>query len=226
MIYPAEGELDPNSEDFHDIVRMSRSIGRNPAFVQGGGGNISIKLDHRLMLIKASGVFLKNVETSSGLSLVDYFSLKDYITFGCQQSCDEFDKALRKFELVPYGSDEPVKCSIETGLHALLGKAVIHSHSVYSNILTCSNNGRDLVKRLFSNAIWVEYFTPGRDLAVAVKRAIEDIDTRNSILIFLENHGILFPQRQPQSASSIILVSIKRSQMLCLAYPSLNQKIS
>jgi len=49
-----------------DLVRISNAAGKDPSFVQGGGGNTSIKTDDgKFMYIKASGTALK--EMNSGL---------------------------------------------------------------------------------------------------------------------------------------------------------------
>ena len=44
-----------------DFSRLSRDVGARRDFVQGGGGNTSVKLDDRLMAVKASGFCLGDV---------------------------------------------------------------------------------------------------------------------------------------------------------------------
>src|SRR5690606_1754194 len=56
--------------------------------------------------------------------------------------------------------------SIETSLHALLPeKYVIHSHSVYSNILTCSQEGRKWCEDKLAGSIFLDYAAPGVELS-------------------------------------------------------------
>ena len=43
--------------------------------------------------------------------------------------------------------------SVEVGFHAILKKYVIHTHSVYANIITCSMEGEALAEKLFKDSI-------------------------------------------------------------------------
>ena len=47
------------SKELNNLISLSRDTGQEIAFVQGGGGNTSVKLKNDIMLIKASG-FLSN----------------------------------------------------------------------------------------------------------------------------------------------------------------------
>lgn len=46
------------SKSLHELVWLCQKIGRKIDYVQGGGGNISVKLDSQYMAIKASGLGL------------------------------------------------------------------------------------------------------------------------------------------------------------------------
>ena len=83
--------------------------------------------------------------------------------------------------LPKYNSLRP---SIETGFHSLLKKYVIHSHSVYSNILACSKSFEDLTMNLFKKDkfIIIPYFAPGTIL------------TRN---ILKEYHNFFLKKKYP-----------------------------
>jgi len=56
-----------------EFARMSQLIGARPDYVQGGGGNTSVKLDGGLMAIKASGFRLSQVTDSDGFAGVSCF---------------------------------------------------------------------------------------------------------------------------------------------------------
>jgi len=50
-----------------DLIRISRSVGKDTSLVQGGGGNTSVKTaDGRHMYIKASGTALKDMGERRG----------------------------------------------------------------------------------------------------------------------------------------------------------------
>ena len=47
------------------LISISNEIGSNKAYIQGGGGNTSVKLDENLMLIKSSGTSLKDMSKNT-----------------------------------------------------------------------------------------------------------------------------------------------------------------
>ena len=66
-------------EEVKNLVNISRKIGSYPEFVQGGGGNTSVKIDGNLMAIKASGYLLKNMTEDDGFAFVNYRDIDDHI---------------------------------------------------------------------------------------------------------------------------------------------------
>ena len=83
--------------------------------------------------------------------------------------------------------------SIETGFHAFLDKYVIHTHSVYVNVLACSREGKGLFEKICGGnfkLILVDYANPGFNLTLAVSKAIENLGKGIKIL-FLQNHGLV-----------------------------------
>ena len=180
-----------------DLISLSHEIGHNPALVQGGGGNTSVKLDEKRMLIKSSGVCLKDMHQSHGLSMVDYSAISNYLK--SPDSCREmFIKRLLSFTL----DDVQGRPSMETGFHALLKIFVLHTHSVYANLLTCSFEGLSIAKNLFSHFIWIDYKTPGRELTLEIKKKLDFMDTIPSIL-FLKNHGLIVTGDTKKSVLSL-----------------------
>jgi rhamnose utilization protein RhaD (predicted bifunctional aldolase and dehydrogenase) len=50
-----------------ELIKISRATGKDPALVQGGGGNTSVKTaDGKYMYIKASGTALKDMNELAG----------------------------------------------------------------------------------------------------------------------------------------------------------------
>lgn len=171
------------SIDLDALVGLSRSVGSRVAYVQGGGGNVSLKTSQSNMLIKASGKFLADIEDETGFLAVEWPAIKSGI-HACESEAD-YRALLAASTLANVASTRP---SIETGFHAILDCCTLHSHSVWANLLTCSVEGRDLVSELFPSAIWVPYATPG----LALSKVISDhIDGAKHVTIFLQNHGIV-----------------------------------
>ena len=53
--------------EFKKFIELSRLLGQRPDFIQGTGGNVSIKIDSQKMLIKTSGWRLSDINENSGL---------------------------------------------------------------------------------------------------------------------------------------------------------------
>ena len=167
-----------------NLVFISQQVGKSSAYAQGGGGNTSIKLDKKTMAIKSSGRLLREMSRTSGYSIVDYNAICDYLK---HPDVDEntFIHTIKSFVLQK--NNRP---SIETSFHAQLGQCVIHTHSIYANILNCSEEGKVLVTKLFPDALWVDYATPGRELTLAIQKILTKTNLKSST-IFLQNHGLI-----------------------------------
>ena len=149
-----------------DLIEISRFAGVHPQWVQGGGGNCSVK-DQNKMWVKASGCFLEEVSVDQGYAVVDAKT---------GQPLDE-----------EYG-----KASMETPLHTLLGSFVIHTHPVLVSAYVSSYEAKNQFKELFPESpfVWVDYATPGKKLFEKVKATIPAAAAQNDLVLFLENHGL------------------------------------
>lgn len=176
------------------LIHISHKIGKDPAYVQGGGGNTSVKLDNKLMAIKSSGSTFKDMSLENGYSIVDYIAIRDYLIAPDPEE-HVFTKRIKSFVF-----EKNSRPSIETGFHAQLGTFVIHTHSIYANLLTCSKEGKDIVKALFPNSLWIDYATPGCELSLAIKNNLTICRQKASVL-FLQNHGIIVVE---QSTKAVI----------------------
>jgi rhamnose utilization protein RhaD (predicted bifunctional aldolase and dehydrogenase) len=170
------------SKLLNDFLEYSKKIGVNKAYIQGGGGNLSIKLNSQWMAIKSSGHLLMDMTSTTGFCLVNFDKTKQYLE---KPDKDEttFYNHINEFSKNP--DDRP---SMETGFHAICGRSVIHTHSVYVNVLTCAKEGAEITKKLFPSSLWIGYETPGRDITLQIKAFL--VEKPRSI-IFLENHGII-----------------------------------
>lgn len=174
-------------ENIESLINISHQIGANISYIQGGGGNTSVKINDNLMAIKSSGTNLIDMSKQKGQTLVDFKKITELLKEPSIKE-DDFSKKINSFSY-----DKSQRPSIETGFHSLLGKFVIHTHSVFINVLLCSKEGKLLVKDLFPKSIWVDYFSPGKNLTLAIKKELEKEKKKFSedIVVFLQNHGLI-----------------------------------
>ncbi|MFW6007301.1 MAG: class II aldolase/adducin family protein [Bacillota bacterium] len=192
------------------LEKISQKTGACPDMVQGGGGNTSAKLNERIMAIKASGYKLSQITVDNGYVKVNYKNLLDYFENVDTSEDKDFEKECSEIALKNVVSEEKLKPSVETGFHSLLKRYVLHSHSVYANIINCVENGEEVIKDIFAgekyNPLPVRYTHPGFDLTLEMKRKIEKFKDQYEIepeVIFLENHGLIITHDKGDSALAI-----------------------
>ncbi|MBT5953774.1 hypothetical protein HOG98_03540 [bacterium] len=173
-----------------DLISVSHKLGASMAVVQGGGGNTSIKFAGHYMAVKASGTTLSTMSASKGISIVDYPHVLNGLSPHTTES--ESEKVL-KDSVVQLPTMPTGRPSMETGFHAVLGRVVLHTHSVYINCIACSENGRSLCESLFKDTdifpVWIDYVAPGLQLSVAVKQAVQK--QPDATVFILASHGIV-----------------------------------
>ncbi|MBE5817151.1 MAG: class II aldolase [Clostridiales bacterium] len=188
-------------ERFDDMAYISREVGDRKDYIQGGGGNTSVKVSDMEMAIKASGCKLNGVTNNYGFAVVNYETAVDYLNNIIHAPGGEGDKPFNDFvksQVIEIDGIKTMKPSVETGFHAVLKRCVVHTHSVYANILTCTKEGRSIADKLFAGHkrgyIWVDYVMPGYDLSKLIQQTAESYEDKNGIypeIIFMGNHGII-----------------------------------
>ncbi|MDA8131019.1 MAG: class II aldolase/adducin family protein [Elusimicrobia bacterium] len=179
---PFDPELDKAPEL---LARAARAAGSRPDLTQGGGGNVSIKIGAERMLIKASGSQLKDLTPRSGWALVNYGNIRRRISSGPGGE-NEFSDYICA-QALPVKGLPSARPSIETGFHSLLSTVVIHTHSVYANILNMCEEGHRLGRELFPSAEFVPYRSPGPQLCSAINDRARSSGPQ---VFFLANHGL------------------------------------
>lgn len=184
-----------------DFITISQYAGNRVEYIQGGGGNTSVKLDDKIMAIKASGYCLKDITTELGYSILDYKMLSDFYYAHNPEDYEDIElagsehakKAIREIEKLP-----ALRPSVEAGFHSLLKTYVIHSHSIFANLVCCSANSVEIAKKAFEGTgiIWayISYIDPGAKLTFAVRDAIQKVKTNTGhepSVLLLQNHGII-----------------------------------
>lgn len=187
-------------EEKKQMHKISSYAGR-PEYVQGGGGNTSVKFDDRLMAIKASGYTLKEITEEKGYVTVDYTKIRRYYDSVQKEAGKDYEKEslqvnLSSIALLP-GMEEK-RPSVEVGFHSFLSKNVIHTHSVYANILCCSEEGRDAAQKIFEQSgigyVFLPYIDPGFTLTLTIKKEIGAYQKEKGCMpdvLFLDNHGVI-----------------------------------
>ena len=149
--------------DLKTIVELSHEFG-TPDYVKGGGGNTSFKND-TILWVKPSGTTLAGLseETFVTLGRAKVNELYDVETPTESHAREELVKNFMA-EAVRNDAGRP---SVEAPLHNILEtKFVVHTHALLVNGMTCAKDGEAVSKRLFPDALWVEYIDAGYTLSL------------------------------------------------------------
>lgn len=193
--------FEKNSKALEKFAQMSVKLGARCDYVQGGGGNTSVKLEGGRMAIKASGYCLSDITPKKAYAVLDGGRLREFYK---THEPDEFADAEKA------GSEEAKSCtkeidglqllrpSVEAGFHSLLKKYVSHTHSVYANMAACAAEGKKLLEEAMSGADYacgfVRYVNPGALLTFSIRdeqARVERETGKNPSVILMENHGII-----------------------------------
>lgn len=185
-----------------DLIDISHYAGNRADYTQGGGGNTSVKnADNGMMLIKASGYRLVDISDNTAFVAVDKNKIYNYYTsvdLSVEKDYEKESAEVSKTSVVPIPNMATLRPSVEVGFHAILKKYVIHTHSVYANVITCSMEGEALAEKLFKDKdfgfIFLPYINPGFELTLAMKNKIDEYvksTGKYPEVIFMKNHGLV-----------------------------------
>ncbi len=205
------------------LIRVSRAVGKDTSLVQGGGGNTSVKTrDGRRMYIKASGTALKDMAEGRGWRRLGVKSVLAILDEESLRGLDEGPRESRVMDRLLTSCDDGLaddaRPSVESHLHAFLGRCVVHLHPVAVGSYVCAKNGRAALARLFGGRerppLWVPYADPGYRLAVRIRRLIREYAERHGTgpsVLFLEKHGVIVSADTPERA----LAEVRRTVAIC-----------
>lgn len=185
-------------KEMQSFISISRFAGERYDLIQAGGGNSSVKSKDSRMLIKASGHLLSDINEHNGYVEVNYkkvLAVLDDPSITMEENKKEREEKadlLMKESIVQL--DNRKRPSIETFLHAILYKYTLHTHPIAVNMVTCKKEWRELLRDLFPDALFVNYQTPGIDLALELKKECDNYQREIGQLpkiIFLQNHGLI-----------------------------------
>lgn len=163
------------SKDVNDFSDLCNSFGKDFNLVQLGGGNISVKSGD-WMIIKSSGLSMKDVNTNRGYSIVNNKKLTNDIIE---------DKIQNLSSYLIFNQNKP---SIETYMHALLKKYTVHLHPIDINKILVRKDASDIIKKNHPDSLIIDYISPGIEIA---KKILES-NYKNINIIFLLNHGVIY----------------------------------
>ena len=184
-----------------ELSYISKLCGQDERFVQAGGGNTSVKLDDRYMLVKASGFHLTDVTEKSGYAVVDHKRIMDIFSSGDVD--DERESSILSEVLTEGG-----RPSIETFLHSVTRRYTIHTHPLGVTMYAAAEGGMERLQEMFPESVSVEYATPGIKLAKKYYAAVRN--KPDARLIFLKNHGMLVSADTLEDAVSLQMQTVKK----------------
>ncbi len=200
-------------QTIRDLVDISQYAGSRADYTQGGGGNTSVKNDNGIMLIKASGYRLVDISMNTAFVAVDQKKICDYynsVDLSVKKDYEKESAEVSKNSVVNLSGMPTLRPSVEVGFHAILKKYVIHTHSVYANILTCAEEGEEIAKKLFKDKdygfIFLPYINPGFELTLAMQKKIDEYikeTKRYPEVIFMKNHGLVVNSEYLQRVKDI-----------------------
>jgi rhamnose utilization protein RhaD (predicted bifunctional aldolase and dehydrogenase) len=173
----------PKSPELTALNALSARVGANPAWVQGAGGNTSIK-EHGTLWIKASGLWLENAQRQEIMVPVALDLLLDAL-----ERADPLAEQAQHFvreEINPSG----LRPSIETTVHAVIPqKVVVHVHCVETIALAVAAEAGSLLSTRLAGFryAFIPYVRPGLLLARAIAARLGE-DTE---VLVLGNHGLV-----------------------------------
>lgn len=193
--------FEENQERLAAFVKLSQQAGSRADYVQGGGGNTSVKLSGGLMAIKASGFCLSDIREDNAYAVLNCEEISRFYRENDPKNLENTEKAgaeCTKANTLVIPGLEPRRPSVEAGFHSILKTFVLHTHSVYANLVACCVGGRELAAKALSGADyiwgWVDYTDPGATLAFSIRDELTRVEQETGKIpsvILMQNHGII-----------------------------------
>ncbi len=199
--------FEENAKLLESFAKVSGIAGSRADYVQGGGGNTSVKLGGGLMAIKASGFCLSDITPNSAYAVLDGAAIRDfYLTSEPEQfeNVETAGSTKAKESVKVVEGLAQLRPSVEAGFHSILKTFVVHTHSVYANLAACAVNCKEICTAAFEGADYswgmVPYVDPGANLTFAIRNEMQRVETQTSKkpgIIIMQNHGIIAHDDDP-----------------------------
>ncbi len=195
-----------------DLIKISNVSGADSSFVQGGGGNTSVKTaDGRFMYIKASGTALKEMTVAKGWRRVNLKAVREIVEYRDLAGLEAQKRETEVVNRLACACDDSVtdgsRPSVEAHLHSYLDKCVIHLHPSAVGAYVSAKSGKVKIEKLFSDEplplLWVPYTDPGFLLAKRISKLIAEYKAQYKkapSVLFLDKHGLFVSASTPAKA--------------------------
>ncbi len=204
---------------FNDViqpfVRVCDLTSDSVDMIQAGGGNASAKYDvdgKAMMLIKASGYLMSEVDEGKGYTQIDLDKIRKILEAVKNGAISIEDDATINLKTNEANSGT-LRPSIETFLHALLPQRyILHVHALITLVYASSTRFQEdmaaqweaTVASPIATALLVPYEKPGIHLALAMMSGIEQYIARHGFapdVIILQNHGLIIASEDSEAIS-------------------------
>jgi len=139
-----------------ELIEISRAVGDDPDLVQGGGGNTSVKAtDGETMFVKASGTALGDMDETRGWARLDLAAARHVLDDAALRKMTSARRESEVLRLLEASVVEPAgaRPSVESSLHALLDRVVIHTHPIGLDALLCSRRSAAAAAKLLDGKV-------------------------------------------------------------------------
>ena len=186
------------------LTELSHEFGSTD-YVRGGGGNTSVK-EGDILWVKPSGATLAGISADSFIAM-DRKKLAELYTMELPFEPTARELLVKNITVSAVKPKSTGRPSVEALLHdSLNAKYVVHTHPAIVNGMTCAAAGKHAFRRLFPDALWVEYTDPGYTLCIKVREEIRNYEHSKGFhpnVIFLENHGLLVGHNSPEDVKAV-----------------------
>ena len=210
------------------LAWLSQKIGNRLDYVQGGGGNISVKISDNLMAIKASGFELKNLTENYGFAFVNHQriakeinkEINNEINFFEQDSQHNSQENSRKiidevsteialkneqeFSLLIKESSQEIppfqalRPSMETGFHSIIQDQFVIHSHSVYALILCCSKQG---QKILKEIFPQSIWINYCNPGLELTRKIsKTLAKEKSPIIFLQNHGLIISANQENEA--------------------------
>ena len=199
--------FEENRDALAAFAAMSQKVGARNDYVQGGGGNTSVKLSGGRMAIKASGYCLSDIKEDCAYAVLNCAALQDFYYNNEPADFEDAEAAgaaKTKENIIPVEGMPSLRPSVEAGFHSLLDTFVIHTHSIYSNLASCSKECASILEQALAGADYdyaiIPYTDPGTRLSFVIRDALAK---NRAQVLFLVNHGVVVHENNAERCVEI-----------------------
>ena len=199
--------FEENAKLLEAFAKVSGIAGARADYVQGGGGNTSVKLGGGLMAIKASGFCLSDITPNSAYAVLDGAAIRDFYLTSEPAQFENVETAgsnKAKESVKTIEGLQQLRPSVEAGFHSILKTFVVHTHSVYANLAACAVNCKEICAAAFEGADYswgmVPYVDPGANLTFAIRDEMKRVEAETGKkpgILIMQNHGIIAHDDDP-----------------------------